>query len=302
MSLKQDIQSVIDESKIEAGLAIWHIESDEKLDINGHVPFPMASTFKIPIIATAFQQIKAGKLNLETRVELTDEIKSPGSGLLPFFQAGISPTVRDLLTLMIIISDNTATDMTVELLGGTAVIENYMHKLGLSDIYFKMNCKDLIKHLFPPEVQEMSPEEIRIWSSENDVVRDGLCFSRGSDNDVSTANSMNELLRMIYQSEIVEADLREELLNIMFKQQFNVRLSRFFPMIAQFAHKTGTIGGIRNDSGILFLDDNNHVIITLFTNWDEEAVHFDPVANQQRIFEVETAMGKIGLLIYNHYK
>lgn len=301
MTLQSDIQAILDENNIEGGVAIWQIESGEKTDVNGDVPFPMASTFKIPIIATAFDQIKAGKLNLDTRVELKDDDKSPGSGILPYFEAGVAPTVRDLLTLMIIISDNTATDITVDLLGGAAVIEGYMHQLGLTDIYFKLNCKDLISALFPPEAQQMPPEELDIWLSENDILRDGVCFSRGSDNDVSTANAMNELLRMIYAGEIVAGDLRDELLAIMFKQQFNVRLSRFFPSTAKFAHKTGTIGGIRNDSGILYLDDNNHVIITLFTNWDEATVHFDPVASHQRIFEVETAMGKIGRLAYDHY-
>lgn len=301
MTLKSDIQAVIDESNIEAGLAIWHIESGEKVAVNGQEPFPMASTFKIPIIATAFQQIKAGKINLDERVELKDEDKSMGSGILPFFEAGVSPTIRDLLTLMIIISDNTATDMTVDLLGGAAVIEGYMHELGLTDIYFKMNCKDLLRGLFPPEVQDMPLEELGEWLAENDVIRDGIAFSRGSDNDVSTANAMNTLLHMIYQGEIVEGELRDELLDIMFKQQFNVRLSRFLPMNTKFAHKTGTIGGIRNDSGILYVSDACHVIMTLFTNWDEEAVHFDPEANHQRVFEVETAMGKIGRLAYEHY-
>lgn len=301
MTLKSDIQAVLDEFDIEAGVAIWHVESGEKTDVNGDVPFPMASTFKIPIIATAFQQIKAGKLSLDTRVTLKDEDKSPGSGILPYFEAGVNPTVRDLLTLMIIISDNTATDITIDLLGGTEVIERYMHELGLTEIYIKMNCKNLIAELFPPEVREMPPEEIDLWLVDNDVLRDGLCFSRGSDNDVSTANHMNELLRMIFQSEIIEGDLRDELLNIMFKQQFNVRLSRFFPPTVKFAHKTGTIGGIRNDSGIIYLDDANHVIVTLFTNWDEAAVRFDPVASHQRVFEVETAMGKIGRLAYDAY-
>mgnify|MGYP000282723329 CR=1 FL=1 len=301
MTLKDGIQSILDEYNIDAGVAIWHIESGEKSDVNGDVPFPMASTFKIPIIATAARQIKSGQLNLDTRITLKDEDKSPGSGILPFFEAGVNPTVRDLLTLMIIISDNTATDMTVDLLGGASVIESYMHELGLTDIFFKMNCKDLIRELFPPDVQEMSPEEIAIWSETNDILRDGLCFSRESDNNVSSANHMNELLRMIFESEIVEGELREEVLNIMFKQQFNVRVSRFFPPNTKFAHKTGTIGGIRNDSGILFLNDENHVIITLFTEWDEAAVRFDSVANYQRIFEVETAMGKIGRLAYDHY-
>src|SRR5690606_38342577 len=121
MTLLGDIQQVIDETGIEAGLSIRHIESGEQLDINGAQPFPMASVFKIPILATAGLQLAQGKIDLNTRVALRDEDKSTGSGILPFFEAGVSPTIRDLLTLMIIISDNTATDMNVELLGGAQV-------------------------------------------------------------------------------------------------------------------------------------------------------------------------------------
>jgi beta-lactamase class A len=301
MSLKDKIQAVIDESQIEAGVAVWHIESGEKADVNGNQSFPMASAFKIPIIATAFQQIQEGTIRLEDRITLRDEDKSIGSGILRYFEGGLAPTFHDLLTLMIIISDNTATDMVVDCLGGAAVIEGFMHELGLNDIYFKMNCKDLLKGLYPPEVHEMTPEEIGKWSVDNDVLRDGICFSRGPENNVSTANDMNALLHKIYEGEIVEDELRDRLLGILFNQQFNDRLPRFLPPHVAFAHKTGTIGGSRNDSGIIFINPNNHVIVTAFTIWDEVAVRLDRAAHYQRIFEVETAMGKIGRLAYEYF-
>lgn len=301
MTLQSDIQTIIDESGIQAGVSVWHIERDEQIDVNGDQPFPMASVFKIPILATAGKQLKEGRISLDTRIELKDADKSAGSGILPYFEAGLNPTVRDLLTLMIIISDNTATDMTVELLGGAEVVEGYMHELGLGDIYFKMNCKDLLKTLFPADVAERPLEEIRDWAAENDIVRDGTAFSTGPDNNVSTANAMTQLVHMIFQSEIVDGAIRDELLNILLKQQFNVRLSRFLPPNVAFAHKTGTIGGIRNDSGVIYINDDSHVIVTLFVWWDDQAVWQQPEAEHQRIFEVETAMGKIGKLVYDHY-
>ena len=91
-----------------------------------------------------------------------------GSGILPYFESGLQPTVRDLLTLMIIISDNTATDIMVDYLGGAAVIEGYMHELGLADIFFKLNCKDLLRYAFPPEVADLPLEELVKWTTEND--------------------------------------------------------------------------------------------------------------------------------------
>jgi beta-lactamase class A len=301
MSLQRDIQAAIQQAGIDAGVAVEHIESGERIDVNGSQPYPMASVFKIPILVTAGLQLKAGKLNLDDRVTLKDEDKSAGSGILPYFQAGLNPTVRDLLTLMIIISDNTGTDMSIELLGGPQIIEDTMYQLGLTDISFKLNCKLLLKTLFPPEIAELPLEEIRKWSDENDIVRDGTAFSRGPDNNVSTATAMTRLVAMLFKGEIVDSEIKDELIDILLKQQFNDRLPRFLPPGTKFAHKTGTIGGVRNDSGVIYIGETNHVAVTMFAWWDDQAVWHQPEAERQRIFEVETAMGKIGRLVYDHY-
>ena len=63
--------------------------------------------------------------------------------------------------------------------------------------------------------------------------------------------------------------------------------------------KTGTIGGIRNDCGIITLAEDNHVILSCFTEWDEAPIWNQPVAHHRRVFEVETAMGEIGRAVYS---
>jgi beta-lactamase class A len=261
----------------------------------------MASVFKIPILATAGLQLAQGKIDLNTRVALRDEDKSTGSGILPFFEVGVSPTIRDLLTLMIIISDNTATDMNVELLGGAQVVEDTMHQLGLTDIYFKMNCKQLLKSLYPPEIRDLSVEDLHAWSNEHGILYDGTAFSLKPDNNVSTALAMTRLIRMLFQGEIVRDEAKDEMMGIMYKQQLNQRLPRFLPPGVAFAHKTGTIGGVCNDAGVMTVAEDKHVVVTLFTKWGAQAVWNEPVARTQRVFEVESAMGRIGRLVYDHY-
>ena len=300
MNLQDSIQAIIQEADIDAGVSVCHIESGRRLDVNGETPFPMASAFKIPILATACKQLAQGAISLDARVPLKDEDKSMGSGILPYFESGLQPTVRDLLTLMIIISDNTATDIMVDYLGGAAVIEGYMHELGLADIFFKLNCKDLLRYAFPPEVADLPLEELVKWTTENDILRDSLPFSKGPENNVSTANAMTELLGMIY-GELFPQEIRQLALDILYKQQFNVRISRFLPLGVKVAHKTGTIGGIRNDCGIISVGDSNHVILSLFTEWDEAPYWNQPAAHHQRVFEVETAMGAIGRAVYDEF-
>ena len=300
MSLVERIETIISDAQIDAGVAVWHIESGAKLDVNGDAPFPMASTFKIPILATACKQLAEGVISLDTRVPLADEDKSMGSGILPYFESGLQPTARDLLTLMIIISDNTATDIMVDYLGGAAVIEGYMHELGLTEIFFKLNCKQLLRYAFPPEVADLPPEELVKWTTENDILRDSLPFSKGPENNVSTANAMNELLHLMFGG-LFPAEIRQVALDILYKQQFTHRIARFLPLGTKVASKTGTIGGIRNDCGIIRIGGTNHVIVSLFVEWDEAPYWNLPAAHHQRVFVVETAMGQIGRAVYNEF-
>lgn len=301
MSVQDDIQTIVNDSNIEIGLVATQIETGETIAINGDVPFPMASVFKIPILVTAFSQIEQGISSLNNRITLENAYKSPGSGILPFFEMGLTPTWRDLLTLMIIISDNTATDIIVEQLGGPEVVESYLHQIGLNDIYFKMNCKDLLGTVFPEEAKDVSSEELEALIIEKGINHDAVAFSLNSDNNVSTARAMSQLVTMIFKDEIVSQDSRKTMLDILLQQQFNDRLPRFLPPSIKCAHKTGTIWGIRNDSGIYYISDDNHVAITLFTHWDYEAVWLQTEAELARIFEIETAMGQIGRLVFDHF-
>ena len=301
MSLEQKLRSVIEQAGIDAGIAVTQVESGEQTEINGRSPFPMASVFKIPILATAGQQLAQGKFQLEDRVTVREADKSTGSGILAFFDEGVQPTRRDLLRLMIIISDNTATDINVDLLGGAQVVESAMHALGLTDIFFKMNCKDLLKELVPPEIRALSVEEISAWWDEHDIVRDGVVLSRTPDNNVSSAASMTRLVTMLFKGEIVQGAAQDALMKIMYQQQLNQRLPRFLPSNVPFAHKTGTISGYTNDSGVMTIGENNHVAVTAFTWWDDQPFWKKPEERAQRLFEVETAIGKIGQLVYQHY-
>ncbi len=300
MTLIDRIKSIISGADIEAGAAICHIESGARLDVNGDIPFPMASAFKIPILATACQQLVSGVISLDARLPLRDEDKSLGSGILPFFESGLEPTLRDLLTLMIIISDNTATDIMVDYLGGAAAIEGYMHELGLTEIFFKLNCKDLLRHAFPPEVADLPAQDLVKWTTENDILRDSLPFSKGPENNVCTAKAMTELLRLMH-GDLFPQGVRAVAFDILQKQQYKHRLARFLPLGTRVASKTGTIGGIRNDCGIITIGEANHVIVSLFTAWDEAPFWNKPAAHHQRVFEVETAMGEVGRAVYDEF-
>ncbi len=128
------------------GVAARDLASGATIDIRADEPFPLASCFKIPVMVEVMRQVDRGLVRLDERLTLREEDKSPGS-LLLHCHAGLQPTVRDLLFLMITLSDNTATDMLWRRVGLESVNAT-MRELGLASIdcawpdreYFLVEC------------------------------------------------------------------------------------------------------------------------------------------------------------------
>lgn len=284
----------------EMGVAMRHLGNGDEILIEPDRSFPMASVLKIPVLTEAFRQMAAGTFALDDRWELTTDEKNLGSGTLTFFDDGLMPTVRDLLTLMIIISDNTATDMLIHRLGREQ-IQQTMHDLGLTSIYLPMDIRGIFVSILPSADPTQDQYELDLAREAFDLPSDAAGFSTGPDNNVSSPRHMTDLLEMIYQGRIVDRATSDGILAVLLKQQLNDRLPRFLPPGTRVAHKTGTLGGFRNDAGIIYVDDDNHVAVTVFSKWDANAVKDDPVAERERIFAVDSAFGHIGRAIYDHY-
>ena len=303
-SLKNSIESVIAASGATAmGVAIKHLESGAEIYHNADQPVPLCSVFKIPVMAEAFRQIDAGRFTLDDRWDLTLAEKNLPSGILVFLQDGLRPTVRDLLTLMIIISDNTATDMVMHRLS-VASTTKFMHELGLTDIHVPMTVRDIFNDIMGEAGSDprLAFTNLDKPQPEGPSNRSGHAYSLGPDNDVGTPRALNQLNEMIFRGEVVNRAACDQMLHILLQQQLNQRLPRFLPEGTPVAHKTGTLSGIRNDSGIIYCNDHSHVAVTGFCTWDAAAVKDDPVAEWDRINAIDSALGHIGRLVYDHFK
>jgi len=109
MSLKDAISEVSEGFDGVLGVSIKHLDTGENAGIRGRTIFPTASVFKVPVIVEYFRQKDAGNL--------TDADKVPGSGILKELTEGMPVTYRDLLHLMMMVSDNTATDLIAAKVG-----------------------------------------------------------------------------------------------------------------------------------------------------------------------------------------
>mgnify|MGYP002635940932 CR=1 FL=1 len=103
-----------------SGIYIKHLETGEEAGVLADEHFESASTIKIAIMVLAYQMADAGKLDLSERTELTATDMRGGSGIYRYKDLGLKPTLRDLITEMIITSYNTATDLVIAEVGGKA--------------------------------------------------------------------------------------------------------------------------------------------------------------------------------------
>jgi beta-lactamase class A len=298
--LQAQIEAAIVAADAHMGIAMHHLERGEEIAINADESFPMASVLKIPVLVEALRQVDAGKFTLDDRWALTVAEKNLGSGVLTFFDDGLLPTVRDLLTLMIIISDNTATDMVINRLGIGSITQT-MRDLGLKDIHLPLTIRQIFESILPSADPMLDPYEMALSHASFTPPANAAGYSKGAENNVSTPRDMTSLLEKIYKGRAASREGSDEMLRILLKQTLNDRLPRFLPPGTRVAHKTGTLSGFRNDAGIIYVGDQDHVAVTIFSSWDSEAVKGDPAAERQRMYDVDSAFGHIARAIYDCY-
>jgi beta-lactamase class A len=117
-----------------AGVYVKHLKTGEEAGIRAEEPFNSFSVIKLSILARAYTLAEQKKLNLDERVEIRRELIRDGSGIFQFHDYGLAPTIRDVLTEMVITSDNTATDIMVDKVGGFAQLNSWMASAGFPNI------------------------------------------------------------------------------------------------------------------------------------------------------------------------
>lgn len=116
------------------GVAARNLATGDTVLLQADEVFPTASVIKLPILVELLRQATAGRLSLDERVDLRREDQRGGSGILKVFDAGLRPTLRDVATLMIVLSDNTATNLAIDAVGGVEPVNAAMGELGLATI------------------------------------------------------------------------------------------------------------------------------------------------------------------------
>jgi beta-lactamase class A len=282
------------------GVSAIHVESGKRVVQNGQVSFPMASSYKIPIAIELLSKVDSGKYTLDQLIEIGKSDLHPGSGMLTerfnwpgSVTPGVALSVRSLLELMLLISDNSATDVCLRLAGGPGAVNGCMKRLGIRGLTVDRPTAYLISDWlgvnmdprqswsgprFDSLSKQLTDEQIKVSSKKFDA----------DPKDCSTPEAMSELLLKLYTQPILKAETKTLLLDIMRRCETGLtRLKGALPPGTEVMHKTGTIGMTTNDVGILTLpEDAGHVVISVFVKSSEK-----PIPDRERaIAEVTRAL------------
>ncbi len=304
--LEQRLKAVVAKSSGVWGISVKHIERNEFAGINAAEKFQMASVFKVPVLVELFNQVKEGKLSLEERVEWKDAPLYFGSGILVNLDAGLKPTIRDLATLMITLSDNAATDMLCSRLG-FANITARMRALGLTKTSVDGGTRELILlalGLRGDAYRNLTRESLRAvdWEKNAEAIeRNRKLFLEECPN-CTTPGEMTLLFEKIATGQAADKPATDQMLRILSQQQFNQRLPRWLPANVRADHKTGTLNApvwVVNDAGIIYLPSGQRVIVSVFSHGTEQSL--GPAELKASVSNAEDRIGEIAKAVYDFY-
>ena len=188
---------------------------------NPDLPLVAASLIKLPIMATAFRDIEAGRMDPDEMIAIKPEDKMPSCGALTYMHDGLRVTMLDLITLMIVVSDNTATNILIDRLTPEHV-NRTMAELDVPGIVLR-------RKLFDMELYE-----------------------RGINNTV-TARGTGALLERMASGTLLGEDIDRRMIAILLNQRLNGKLPFYLhTKDIPCAHKTGEDDGITHDAGVVY--------------------------------------------------
>ena len=228
------------------GIYVKSLQTGEEVALDADRQMETMSTIKIPLMVEAFEQIKAGKFKLTDTYTFVAKDSQPGTGTIQRLDPGAVMTVKDLLTMMIIVSDNTATEVLYRMVGGPDAVNARMDVLGLR----QTRAMNVPSRWFPA---------LRAAPTTEQFYRDGK-YPFG----LSTPREMGRLLEMMERGTLVDKASSDLMLSIMRGQLYRTRIPRYLTGYA-IPHKTGDfLPYVGDDVGMLEAPGQT-IILSVFT-------------------------------------
>jgi beta-lactamase class A len=161
--LQRLLQAELARFPAKAGIYVKHLTTKEEASVRGDETFNSASVIKIPIMTLAYELAEQDKLKLDARVTVRKADIRGGSGVLRYHDVGLEPTVRDLITQMIITSDNTATDMMLTQVGGVDAVNAWLKTNNYPDLHLNSTIYEVFRRRYEVAdagLKSLTPEQV----------------------------------------------------------------------------------------------------------------------------------------------
>jgi beta-lactamase class A len=228
------------------GIYVKSLTTGEDLALDADRQMETMSTIKIPLMIEALQQIKDGRFALTDKYTLARDDIRPGTGIIQRLDPGAVLTVKDLMTLMIIVSDNTATDALYRMVGGPAAVNARMTALGLTQTRAVTVGKDWFAAL------QAAPSSEAFYRT------------KATPFGLSTPREMGHLLELMERGQLVDKASSDLMLQILRGQLYRTRIPRYVTGF-RVPHKTGDfLPFVADDVGVLE-GQGQTIVLSVFT-------------------------------------
>ena len=242
------------------GLTVVDLTSGERFGFNQDNVFPQASAIKIPVLMEVYKQAGEGKFNLSDTRRIKKSDMTGGSGILCELGDGtVELTLHDLCVLMIVLSDNTATNLLIDLVG-TANVNRTMESLGLKRTRLHRRMMDMES-------------------------------ARRGDENLSTPAEAARVMELLYRGEFISRAVCDEILAIL-KKPKSTGVSVGLPGNVEVAGKPGGIAGVKTEWAIVLLKDRPY-IVAIMENFGLDAVPMDSMKEiSQTLYHYFARLGR----------
>jgi beta-lactamase class A len=228
--LEAQVGTMVDEFPGVAGVCVKDLTRGDRFSIRGEELFPTASTIKIHVLTQLLLLAEQGKFDLDQKVRLQPEVKALGSGVLTYLEGPVELSALDIAILMIIISDNTATNLCIDW-AGVEDTNILLRELGLTETTLRRKMQD----------------------------REAIAQNR---ENVATPDECVAMMELLYQGNPTPG-VAERCLDILKKPKSAPLFNRAIPADVPLANKPGGMERVRCDTGIIYLERRPYALAVM---------------------------------------